>query len=151
MSKTAMEVVMRAIEEAQTLYTNPHIERFESAQERKHAGKNHLYHGDFDFGQVRYLVSYPGRQDDWSLNKNGLNYLKTSLEKGKIAAGIVLLMKGSKVIGAASILEVLPKVEAASWFDRGDGEFVWVNSTFEPTNSSSSGRYLDPDDEVTPY
>ena len=98
-------------------------------------------------------MSYPGQRGDWSVNKGGLLYLKTSLEKGKIVAGIVVLKAGGKIIAAASILDVWPKVEGAFWFDYGDGEFTWVNSNFEPTNfppSSSGGRYAVPDDDEKP-
>jgi hypothetical protein len=147
---TAIEIVQRAIEEARTLYSNPRIKRYKPELEKKHADKNHLYIGRFDFGRIEYLVSYPGARGDWSLSKSGLLYPKSLVDEEKAAAGIVLLMKG-KIIGAASVLDVWAKVKDGHWFDRGEGEFTWVNANFEPTNSqsSSSDRYVDDPDE--PY
>jgi len=146
---TAMEIVLRAIEEAKNLYTNPRIKRYKPELEKKLADKNHLYIGRFDFGRIEYLVSYPGQRGDWSISKSGLLYLKTLVEEMKAGAGIVVLMQAGKTIAATSVLDVWAKVKDSHWFNFGEGELTWVNASFEPTNSlsPSSNRYVDDPDE----
>ena len=152
MTMTAIEIIQKAIEEAKTLYTNPHITRYKLEVEKKYADKNHLHGGDFEFGFVRYVSSYPGSRGDWSLSKSGLTNLNIWVKEGKIVAGIVLLMAGGKVIAAAPVAEVWSKVEDGPWFDYGAGEFIWVDANFEPTNTPpSSRRYLDDPDDTRPY
>ena len=150
---TAIEIVLRAIEEAKTLYSNPRIRRYKRDLEKEKANKNHLHIGRFnDIGRIEYLVSYPGSRGDWSLSKSGAIYLKDLVEEGKAAVGIVLLRSKGQNVGALSILEVWPKLQNAVWYDFGEGEFCWVNEKFEPTTNSQSlspDRYVEDPDE--PY
>src|SRR3954447_26168011 len=82
------EIIRVALEASERLYTDPAIKRFSPELEQRTAGKNHLFQGDFPMGRIRWVVSYPGTRGDWSLNKDGLLYLRTALEQSKIAAGI---------------------------------------------------------------
>jgi hypothetical protein len=147
------EIIRLALEASERLYTDPAIKRFSPELEQKIAGKNHLFQGDFPVGRIRWVVSYPGQRGDFSLNKDGLLYLRTALEQGKIAAGIVVLKRGNMVANARPVAEVWPKLIHAVWMNYGTGDFCWVDDQFSPTtgNIGSGSRFIDNPDDAMPF
>ena len=143
------DLVQRAIEATAKLYTDKTIKPFNPDLQQQIAGKNALYQGDLDgIGRVRWLVSFPGQKGDWGLNKGGLLYLKTALQEGKIAAGIVVLRRKNANVNVGQVKEVWNRLKDADWIEGSNGEFVYVNERFEPTNFNS-GRYItDPDEPM---
>lgn len=142
------DITRKAIQAAEHLYSDPRIRRFDPASEQKIAGKNHMFHGDLDFGQVEFLVSFPGSRGDWSLSKTGLLYLSRVVEESKIIRGIVTLRRGAFQVKGGSITRIWPTLDKeAFWLDFGSGEFTWVDADFNlATNSGSGSRYYHPDD-----
>jgi hypothetical protein len=139
------DIALCALKLSTELYTSTAIKPFDPALSEKIAGYNRLFQAYINGRRVRWLAASQSSQGDWGINRGGLSYLLDELQKQKIAAGVVVLVKKREVISTALVGDVGAKLKAVSWLDLGRGAFCWIDVNFNPIDRHRERYITDPD------
>jgi hypothetical protein len=148
----SQDIIQKALAYARGLFRDPDFKEFPREQRLEICHPNQLYVARKDIGRMGVLVAWQATpEQDWALNKHGLEYSYGAQGQHKIVAGIVLLSANyNDVINVAPVQTVILNLQNIPPRNGRWGPYWWVNKDFRfaPPRSGPGGPHIAGPDEA---